>query len=127
MPNRREVRDAGVKYVISMLASKGWKCEIEKKGRAEMHKVERGDKKFRIKIRILSKETPVPFSQGLDVLKHIDYLVICNNLQEQPRITVLDPETVRKIIHKDTLNDDAYWLQNRHYDTHGLTFEQVFG
>ena len=92
-----------------------------------MHRIDRDDIQYTLKIRSLSKESPVPFPQGLDILDDIDYLVICNNLQEQqPKLVILEPETVKRIIHKDKLNDNAYWLQNADYNRCGMTFDQVF-
>ena len=95
-------------------------------GLQKLHEIERDGTQYILKIRSLSKEAPVPFPQGLDILDDIDYLVICNNLQEQPKLVVLEPETVKKIIYKDKLNENAYWLQTADYNKHGMTFEQVF-
>ncbi len=110
-----------------MLSDKGWKYEVEKRGMAELCRIRKNDTEHVIKIRTLSKEDPVPFSDGLDELDGVDYLVVCNNLQGQPNIVVLKPETVREIIHKDTVNEKAYWLEKDDYNRDGMSFEQIFG
>ena len=88
--------------------------------------VEKGNIKKILKVRSLSKVAPVPFPQGLDVLDQIDYLVVCNNIKKQPQLIILNPNKVRKIIHKDSVNEDAYWLQPDAYTSHGMAFEKVF-
>ncbi len=110
-----------------MLSEKGWKHEVKKQGKAELYHVKRNGTEHVIKIWTQSKEDPVPFTTGLDALDDVDYLVICNNLQGQPNIVVLKPETVREIIHKDTVNEKAYWLETADYNRDGMSFEQIFG
>ena len=118
---------AGVYYTCYKLSLLNWKITPHTQGNGEMHVVERDGVTHTIKIRSLSKEAPVPFPQGLDILDVIDYLVICNNLQGQPNLIVLEPETVRRSIHKDTVNEPAYWLQPPAYNEHGMTLEKAFG
>ena len=98
-----------------MLSKRDWEITVVMNGRKELHRIDRDGMQYTLQIRSLSKEAPVPFPQGLDTLDDIDYLVICNNLQEQPNLVILEPETVKRIIHKDKLNDNAYWLQNADY------------
>ena len=120
-------RNTGTYYTCFRLSKKDWNITIVANGRRELHRIDRDDIQYTLKIRSLSKESPVPFQQGLDILDDIDYLVICNNLQEQqPKLVILEPETVKRIIHKDKLNDNAYWLQNADYNRCGMTFDQVF-
>ena len=109
-----------------MLSKRDWEITVVMNGRKELHRIDRDGMQYTLQIRSLSKEAPVPFPQGLDTLNDIDYLVICNNLQEQPNLVILEPETVKRIIHKDKLNDNAYWLQNADYNRYGMTFDQVF-
>ncbi len=123
----QDTRDKGLAHVFSMLSEKGWKYEVEKRGRAELCRIRKNDAEHVIKIRTLSKEDPVPFPDGLDQLDGVDYLVVCNNLQGQPNMVVLKPETVREIIHKDPVNEKAYWLEKDDYNRDGMSFEQIFG
>ena len=123
----QDTRDAGVEHVFSVLSGYGWRYEVVKHGRAELHLVKRNDASNVIQIRTLSKEAPVPFPQGLDILDHIDYLVICNNLQGQPNLLVLEPKVIRDIIHKDPKNELEYWLETKDYCEHGKSFEEIFG
>ncbi len=110
-----------------MLSDKDWKYEVEKRGRVELCRIRRNDTEHVLKIWTQSKEDPVPFPTGLDALDGVDYLVVCNNLQGQPNIVVLKPETVREIIHKDSVNEKAYWLEKDDYNRDGMSFEQIFG
>ena len=125
--SNQDTRNLGLKHVYSVLSQKNWKYKVIKQGRTELHRIARNDTYYTIQIRILSKEDPVPFPQGLNILDSIDYLVICYNLAEQPKIIVLEPITIREIIHKDSKNEDTYWLQPKHYNKHGVSFEQIFG
>ena len=127
MSEKQTTRDAGLAHVFSILLRKDWKYNLVKQGRVELYRVKRKDTEKIIQIRTLSKKAPVPFPQGLDILDSIDYLIICNNLQEQPNLIVLEPKTIRRIIHKDSFNESAYWLQTADYDKHGVAFEQIFG
>ena len=114
----------GVYYVYYKLSYLGWKIvPVEQ----ELHQIQKATKKFLIKIHSLTKIVPVPFSQGLTVLDTIDFLVICNNLQGQPNLIVMEPETVKKVIHIDTKKKGKYWLQDRVYQKYDLKFDQVFG
>ncbi len=88
----------GLAYVFSMLSRKGWKYEVVKQGRAELHRIKGNNIERVIKIRTLSKEAPVPFPQGLDVLDQIHYLVICHSLKSQPKLVVLEPKTVKNYL-----------------------------
>ena len=116
-----------MRYTCDKLSLLNWKITLRMQGRVDLHVMERGGVAHTIKIRTLSKEAPVPFPQGLDILDAIDYLVICNNLQGRPNLMVLEPETVRRSIHKDTLNEHTYWLQPRAYNEHGMTLDKAFG
>lgn len=111
-------------YRLSLL---DWKIVPVTRGMQKLHMIQRGDKQFVVKVRSLTKVAPVPFPQGLDVLDDMDYLVICNNLQEKPNLIVMKPQTIRDVIHKDTINETAYWLQDRDYTEHGMGIKQVFG
>ena len=126
MSNNQNTRDKGLEYVFSILSSKGWKQCIIKQGRTELFRIDKNNKSHIIQIRTLSKENAVPFPDGLDILDRIDYLVICNNLKELPKIIVLKSKTIREIIHKDPVNETAYWLEIRDYNKYGMTFEQIF-
>ena len=127
MSDNQTTRDAGLRHVFSILSGKGWNYTVIKQGRAELHRIEKNGIKHVIKIRTLSKEDPIPFPKGLGIFDSIDYLVICNNLNEQPNLIILKPQTVREIIHKDSKNELAYWLETNDYQKHGMTFEQAFG
>ena len=119
-------RNTGIYYTCFRLSQKDWNIIVVANGRRELHRVDRDGIQHTLKIRSLSKEVPAQFPQGLDILDDIDYLVICNNLQGQPKMVILEPETVKRIIHKDWLNDNAYWLQNADYNRCGMTFDQIF-
>ena len=121
-------RNAGVHYTCYKLSCLSWKIVPEfLADKQQLHRIQRRDEEFVVKIRSLTKVVPVPFPQGLDILDHIDYLVICNNLQGQPNIIVMEPQTVREVIHKDTKNKIGYWLQHADYNRCGLNFEREFG
>ena len=125
--SNRDTRSAGVRHVCDVLSRLNWKTESVMEGRNELHVARRCGRKLVLKIRALTGVAPVPFPQGLDILDRIDYLVICNNLQGWPNLIAMKPQTVREVIHKDTKNDAAYWLQHQHYNKHGLDFEREFG
>ena len=127
MGSNSATRSAGVRHARDKLSLLNWKITPRMQGRAELHVMERDGITHTVQIRTLSKEAPVPFPQGLDILDAIDYLVICNNLQGRPNLIVLEPETVRRSIHKDTINEHAYWLQPPAYNKHGMTLEKAFG
>lgn len=119
--------NAGVHYACYRLSCLNWRIAPIREGRQEFHRIWREDEQFVIKIHSLSKVAPVPFRQGLDMLDCIDYLVICNNLQGEPNIIAIKPQTVRDVIHKDTKNEGVYWLQHPDYNKYGLDFKIEFG
>ena len=120
--------DAGVYYTCYKLSCLNWKIVPEfLTDRQQLHKIQRHDEEFVVKIRSFTNVVPVPFTQDLDILDYLDYLVICNNLQRQPNLIVMEPQIVRKVIHKDTKKDGTYWLQPVDYNRWGLDFEREFG
>lgn len=127
MSSNMDTRVAGVRHVCDMLSQLNWKTESVMDGRNELHIIMKSGRKLTLKIRILTGIAPVPFPQGLDILDSIDYLIICNNLRERPNLIAMKPQTVRRVIHKDTKNDAVYWLQLQDYNEHGLDFEGEFG
>ena len=127
MGSNRDTRSAGVRHVCDVLSRLNWNTESAMEGRNELHVIRKSGRKLILKIRTLTEVTPVPFPQGLDILNRVDYLVICNNLQGQPNLIAMKPQTIREVIHKDTKDDVAYWLQPQHYNKHGLDFEREFG
>ena len=116
-----------MRHVCDVLSRLNWKVDSVTEGRNELHVASRRCRRLILKIRALTRIAPVPFPQGLSILDRIDYLVICNNLQGRPNLIAMKPQTVRNVIHKDTKNDTAYWLQHPAYNKHGLDFEREFG
>ena len=119
--------NAGVHYACYRLSCLCWKITPIRQDRHQIHRIQRRNKEFDVQIRSLTKVAPVPFPQGLDILDYVDYLIICNNLQGQPNLIVMKPQAAREVIHKDTKNETAYWLQPEHYNRHKLNFELEFG
>lgn len=127
MGNNLETRRKGVSFVTSWLAEKGWEVGTKRVGRAELHTASKGSKSYVLSIRALKNQAPVPYRQGLAILDHVDYVVICYNLEQGPRTKVVEPDTTRGTIHKDTTDEKAYWLQYPAYNRHGMSFDHVFG
>lgn len=127
MGSKSKVRAAGILHISSRLAALGWNMEQIAEGQQPLYRIRRGDTSLTLKISALSRRDPIGFSSGLGVLTHIDYLVICNNLQATPNLRVLDPTTIRNRIHKVPEKEHAYWLWRKYYDGHDLGFEHVFG
>ena len=123
-PESNNTRDKGIRYTRLRLSQRNWKVAVRFIGRRAVHDVERDGTQYTLQIRTLSKEAPVPFPQGLDVLDDVDYLVICNNLQGHPNLIVMEPKIVKDVIHKDPYG--GYWLQPKSYSKYGRAFDQVF-
>ena len=120
--------NTGVYYTCYRLSCLNWKITSEfLTDKQQLHRIQRDGEDFVVKIRSFTNVVPVPFTQDLDILDHLDYLVICNNLQGQPNLIVMEPQTVRKVIHKDTKKEWTYWLQPVDYNRRGLDFEREFG
>ena len=110
---RNEIRDKGVNYIISLLSSKGHMVKKQRNGRDEYLYIEK-PKKFIIKIKTLSKISPVPFGQRDPKSINADFLIICRIVGSgNPEIFIANIEKVIRVTKKIKEN---YWLQRRDYE-----------
>lgn len=105
-----------MEYVSELLSAKNWNVYEIHNGKDDYLQINKPDsiKTYKIKVKALSKEDPVPFhTRSPDSIK-ADYLVICRNLaSNNPEIFMAKMQEVNKVIHK---HGNDYWLELEDYE-----------
>ena len=70
---------------------------------------EGGERRWRLKVRSLSKRDPVPLGKGPHI--DADWVVVCIRVHtDSPRCYVLTPDEVSKLANRDK-HGENYWLE----------------
>ncbi len=116
--NNQLIGNIGLFYVCYELSKRGWNCLPTTRNAKGVDIViynSKGDKKYTIQVKSLSKKNPVPFGSKLEIMS--DFVVICTEVfNDKPKLYILKPQEVKKNIHKRRKNNRiSYWLQLRSY------------
>jgi len=117
-PSNQLVGNVGLFYVCYELSKRGWNClptTRNAKGVDIVIYSSKGDKKYTIQVKSLSKQNPVPFGSKLEIMA--DFVIICTEIfTEKPNLYILKPQEVKERIHKGEKNNKiSYWLQPKSY------------
>jgi len=122
------VGNVGLFYVCYELSKRGWNCLPTTRNAKGVDIViynSKGDRKYTIEVKSLSKEDPAPFGNKLKIMA--DFVIICTKVfTDHPNIYILKPEEVKKNIHKGKKNKRvSYWLQRDKYSQYKNYWEKI--
>ncbi len=103
-------------HVSELLTGQNWIVESIKMGKDDYLQINRPEsyKTYRIKVKALSQEAPVPFHTRSPDSIRADFLVICRNMTtDTPEVFTSTMKEVSEIIHYD---GDSYWLETKDYE-----------
>jgi len=114
-PSNQLVSKAGLFYVCYELSKRGWNCSPTTRNAKIVISNSKGDKKYTIQVKSLSKQNPVPFGSKLEIMA--DFVIVCTEVfSEKPNLYILKPQEVKERIHKGEKNNKiSYWLQPKSY------------
>ncbi len=115
---QRLVRNVGVFYVCHRLSQRGWNATPTmrySRGPNVVIDSEGTERKWRLKVRSLSRRDPVPLGQNADI--DADWVIVCTGVcEDSPRCYVLTTGEVSKLANRDKSGPN-YWLEPPQYDT----------
>jgi len=118
--NNQTVRNTGLYYVCYELSKRGWNVLPTSRNPKGVDIVIRSQKATRthtIKVKTLSKKSPVPFGNNPPNLI-AEYVIVCRNVfDEKPEIFFIESNKVKENIHRgEKDNKISYWLQSKDYE-----------
>ena len=104
----------GREYVKKLLRNKGWIVETVGK-KDEYFEIRKNSKSYKVKVKTLSKKTPVAFGTTLDKWKKADFMIICRFLEnKEPELFISDINQV--ITGIDRNPEYSEWLPSKIYE-----------
>lgn len=103
-------------YVSEQLTGQGWIVETIRNGKDDYLQINKPDsyKTYKIKVKALSKEDPVPFHTRSPDSMSADLSVICRKLlTDNPEVFTATMKEVTNAIHK---HGSDYWLETEDYE-----------
>ena len=125
MLNNFDLHDRGMDYVSELLTDQNWNVEVMRNGQDDYLQINRPESEtsYRIKVKALSKENPVPFHTRSPDSINADFLVICRNLESNnPEIFTADMQEVKNVVHE---HGGDYWLETNDYEKFGRGFARL--
>lgn len=111
-----DLYDSGMEYVSERLAEQNWIVETIRNGKDDYLQINKPDsyKTYKIKIKVLSKEDPVPFHTRSPDSMNTDLFVICRKLAtDNPEVFTATMKKVSDATHK---HGSDYGLETEDYE-----------
>jgi len=117
LPNQ-VVGNIGLYYICYELSKRGWNVLPTSRNTRGVDLIiynQKGDKKFTIQIKTLSREAPIPLGKNLNHLI-ADYLMVCVLDNDKPRVFILSTEEMKNreeiIQQSDKGAEKGFWAVN---------------
>ena len=124
-PSKQLVGNAGLFYVCYELSKRGWNCLPTTRNAKGVDIVifsSKGDKKYTIQVKSLSKQDAVAFGSNLEIMA--DFVIVCTEVfSEKPNLYILTPQEVKKGIPEKKNN--SYWLEPKSYSDYKDRWEKI--
>jgi len=111
-----DLHQRGMDYVSEQLTKQNWIIEEIRNGKDDYLQINKPDsyKTYKIKVKALSKEDPVPFHTRSPDSMNADFFVICRKLAtDNPEVFTATMKEVTDSVHK---HGSDYWLEIEDYE-----------